>query len=114
MFPKPKAPKRPPVGKLGIKRLTGDALEKLRRECFERDSYRCQHILGLGYSVTSSPMVFETRCGRRITWESGHMCHRKSRGAGGSDTLDNVFTGCAECHMRSHNAGGKPVPAKEK
>jgi 5-methylcytosine-specific restriction endonuclease McrA len=107
MFPKPKAPKRPPVGKLGIKRLKGSPLKILRMDCFERDEYRCQHMVSYGG-------LLQMPCGRRVTWESGHMCHRTSRGAGGSDALDNVFTGCAECHMRSHNAGGKPVPAKER
>ena len=89
-------------------RLKGKAMEKLRRDCFERDGYRCQHS-----GASSDYFMSGIRCNRPINWQDGHMCHRKSRGARGSDTLDNVFTGCAVCHMKQHNAGGKPVPRKQ-
>jgi 5-methylcytosine-specific restriction endonuclease McrA len=82
------------VGKLGRIRLQGADLEKLRRSCFARDGYRC------------------VLCGRGVGWVSGQMMHKRSRGAGGSDTLDNVETGCLECHMKAHNCGGKPLAAK--
>jgi 5-methylcytosine-specific restriction endonuclease McrA len=88
-------------GKLGIIRLTGTALANLRRHCYLRDEGAC------------------VKCGREVydsvpEWHplKYDMMHKRSRGAGGSDTLDNVETGCHECHMKSHNAGGKPVPAK--
>lgn len=81
-------------GKLGRIRLKGAALERLRRECFARDGWRC------------------VICGRGVGWVSGHMMHIKSRGAGGSDVIENVVTGCWECHGKSHNAGGKPLPSK--
>ena len=81
-------------GKLGRIRLRGKDLEALRRDCFERDGYRCT-----------------CGCGEGVTWDSGHMAHKQSRGAGGSDVIDNVTTMTADCHMRSH-AGGKPVPRK--
>jgi hypothetical protein len=85
------------VGKLGIVRLTGKDLQALRRARFEFDDYRCQ----------CSP-----NCGVAVTWESGDLAHIKSRGAGGSDTLDNTRTMLHEHHMRSHNAGGRPLPRK--
>ena len=81
------------VGKTGRLRLKGEALAALRRECFTRDGWKC------------------VLCGRSVSWASGHMMHRQSRGAGGSDVIGNVDTGCMECHMREH-AGGKPVPRK--
>ncbi len=38
------------------------------------------------------------------------MAHIKSRGAGGSDVIENVKTKCHECHMREHQ---KPSTAGE-
>lgn len=32
-------------------------------------------------------------------------CHCKSVGAGGSDTVDNVFPACRACHSLSHSIG---------
>lgn len=81
------------AGKTGIVRLKGDALTALRLACFERDNYRC------------------TDCGRPTTWGLGHMAHIVGRGRGGSDTLSNVTTKCAVCHLeREHNQ--KSVPSK--
>jgi hypothetical protein len=80
------------VGKLGRVRLTGKALESLRRECFERDHYTCT-----------------CGCGEQVTWEMGDMAHIVSRGAGGSDVIDNVTTMTHEHHMKSHNCGGRPL-----
>jgi 5-methylcytosine-specific restriction endonuclease McrA len=82
------------VGKLGTIRLKGADLERVRRACFIRDGWRCQDCL------------------RVIGWASGHMAHIKSRGAGGSDVMDNVRTLCLECHSKEHNCGGKPLPRK--
>jgi 5-methylcytosine-specific restriction endonuclease McrA len=81
-------------------RLEGKALAALRIACFLRDAGRCV-ICGV------------------ITWldapeehpRKADMAHIKSRGAGGSDTLDNVRNNCHRCHMRRHN-GGKPCPPK--
>ena len=92
------------VGKLGIVRLRGKALKKLRQELFERDRHRC------------------VDCGSWVAWDEydaemlgvpiGEMCHIKSRGAGGSDTLDNVVLRCRRDHKYSHNCGGRPLPRK--
>ncbi|MHB1952452.1 MAG: HNH endonuclease [Sulfobacillus sp.] len=81
-------------GKLGIVRLKGDALSQLRMHCFIRDHWEC------------------TMCGKIVTWQTGHMAHIIGRGRGGSDEISNVKTLCAEHHAASHNAGGKPCPAK--
>ena len=81
-------------GKLGRIRLKGEALAALRRECFTRDGWCC------------------VLCGAPVSWASGHMMHRKSRGAGGSDVIDNVDTGCGNCHQKSHNCGGQPLPRR--
>lgn len=92
------------VGKLGIVRLTGKDMVQLRRDVFERDGYRCKHFI--------PPNMRAQFCNKLVSWEYGHLCHIKSRGAGGSDTTENTFVGCAECHMKSHNVGGKPCPTK--
>src|SRR6185437_14449498 len=78
-----------------IVRLTGEKLARLRLECWMRDLGRCK------------------QCGRKLFFEKRYegdplaydMAHKKSRGAGGSDTLDNVEAQCHECHMREHNEG---------
>lgn len=81
------------TGKLGIVRLEGDDLTALRTQCFVRDKFRC------------------TECGRPVSpyapewaYSRAHMAHIIGRGAGGSDTLDNVTTKCQGCHMvAEHN-----------
>jgi hypothetical protein len=84
-------------------RLKGKALEQLRRDCFERDCYRCG-------------------CGQRVEWDGpwwckGQMAHLVSRGRGGKDELSNVVTKCYDCHMvKEHSygpSGVKPCPKKE-
>ena len=87
------------VGKTGTIRLTGKALEVLRRDCWLRHNETCQC------------------CGERVYFESRFdgdpqaydMAHIKSRGAGGSDVLDNVQCLCHSCHMKEHNCGGRPL-----
>lgn len=85
-------------GKLGIVRLYGADLEALRRECFERDGYRC------------------VPCGKAVIWEagfwnSGHMAHRKNKRMYG-DFIDNVDTKCIECHL-VHEHNPRAVPPKK-
>ena len=78
------------IGKLGRVRLRGKKLEQLRRECFERDGYRCT-----------------CGCNQSVTWEDGDMAHIVSRGAGGGDILSNVRTMTHPCHMLEHAKGKK-------
>ena len=89
MFPKPT-----------ILRLKGDQLSKLREACLKRDGGLC---VCCGRPVTDSVPDWHPR--------KYDMIHKRSRGAGGEDVLDNVETGCHECHMREH-AGGKPCTPK--
>ena len=92
-------------------RVTGKAMEALRRACFERDGYRCQH-----QAFIADTNCLHARCMRLVTWDNGHMAHIKSRGAGGKDELSNVTTKCPDCHVvREHffgPSGIKPVPPK--
>jgi hypothetical protein len=90
------------IGKTGRVRLRGKVLEALRRDCFERDRYRCR---------CKHP---EPGCGELCNWEYDDMAHIVSRGAGGSDELSNVLTMKHEHHLATHNCGGKPIPAKVK
>lgn len=78
--PQPKPEKR-------IK-LKGKEMEALRRECFKRDKYTC------------------VQCEKPVSWASGHMAHIKSKGAGGSDILENVRTKCRECHLNLEHGQG--------
>ena len=76
-----------------IRSLTGDDLTALRRECMRRDDWHC------------------VECGRPVSdrvpeWADNraHMAHIVSRGAGGSDTLENVRTLCKRHHsVGEHN-----------
>lgn len=72
------------VGRTGRLRLKGLELAKLRMFCLVRAKYRCEE------------------CGCWVSWETSEMAHRQSRGAGGSDTPDNVRCLCRECHRAEH------------
>lgn len=95
-------------------RLRGEAMEALRRACFERDEYKCQHLTPVGKHWKFGKLY--TMCGRCVTWESGHMAHIVSRGRGGKDEVSNVTTKCASCHSvlehRYGKSGTKPVPRR--
>src|ERR1039458_1688449 len=67
-------------GKTGRVRLYGAALEALRNECWERDKGICQST---GVSLYKNPRYV----GDPLAYD---MAHIVSRGAGGSDTLENV------------------------
>lgn len=87
-------------------RLKGEALEKLRMECFRRDSFRCCKC---GIAVLN---MFLPHTDDR----SAHMAHVKAKRIGG-DSLSNVQTWCGACHRKFHNygpSGVKPCPKKER
>ncbi len=105
--PKPPMRKRP----MRPGRLKGDALAALRAQCFERDQFRCQYRIRTGYALDGSICGYAL-CWEPVTWDSGHMHHLKTRGAGGKDELSNVQTICASCHQKAHNCEGKPCPPK--
>jgi hypothetical protein len=64
----------------------GRAWDILRRQCFERDYYRCQECGKV--TIPNSPDP-----GRRP-----HCDHTIAKVDGGPDTLDNVRTLCGSCH----------------
>lgn len=73
--------------------------EAIRRIVFERDNYRCCEC--------EARVIWESGY-----WESGHLAHIKSRGAGGKWILDNLRTLCMRCHMAEHNGGYRVVPRR--
>jgi 5-methylcytosine-specific restriction endonuclease McrA len=79
-------------GRLGIVRLYGKDLDALRRDCFDRDESICQQC----WTPTSYLPRFD---GDPVAYD---MAHIQSRGAGGSDTLENVRCLCHSCHMKEH------------
>lgn len=88
------------VGKhTGIVRLAGDDLKGLRDMCFELANGFCDEC--------RKSLFYET------DWKGHpdryHMAHIKARGAGGSDTLDNVRALCGDCHRAEH---GNPKAPK--
>jgi len=110
--------KRSPIRKVRSKprpgRLKGAAMEKLRRDCFERDGYLCQHMRVIAIDWKLGKLY--RKCKNPVTWENGHMAHVVSRGRGGKDELSNVETKCAQCHIGIEHSYGpsgvKPVPKK--
>ena len=81
-------------GKLGVIRLKGSELTRLRMRCWLRDDKRC------------------VVCMRCVNFESFEMAHIVGRGRGGSDILENVQTKCGfgGCHYAEHNP--KAVPRR--
>jgi 5-methylcytosine-specific restriction endonuclease McrA len=73
--------------------------EAIRRKVFERDGGRCVDC--------KRPVVWKPEF-----WSSMHLMHIKSKGSGGDWSMENLATGCLWCHMKRHNAGGKPCPPK--
>ena len=91
-------------GKLGIIRLYGPDLEKLRDKCWERDRGICQKCgiaLYRDSRFDGDPQAY-------------HMAHIRNKRMYG-DTLENVRALCGCCHTgdrAEHNCGGKPLPRK--
>ena len=78
-------------------RLHGSAMAELREQAYERSGAHCE-IQRDG-----------KRCNYPLTFLNMELAHIKSRGAGGSDTLDNVLCSCrlradgkAGCHYLQH------------
>ena len=59
-----------------------DAVRSIRQQVYERDK-ECQ------------------RCGKPLTWATGHLDEKVSRGEGGEISLDNCWMLCARCHILS-------------
>ena len=74
-------------------RLKGAALTELRLRAYSRDNEMC------------------VKCGKWLplmgdVFTRAHMAHKKSRGAGGGDVLDNVEIKCYECHIINEHTKG--------
>lgn len=80
--------------------MKGEDLFKLRMDCWVRDGGRCQNCERM--------TIFNADATKANSY---HMAHIKAKRMGG-DSLENTRTLCGECHRASHNAGGKPCPAK--
>jgi hypothetical protein len=91
-------PKRKPlvrVGKLGIVRLSGMAMEELREKVYRRDQGRCTWA-DCGVWLPLYGSVFNR----------AHLAHIKSRGAGGSDTEANTRILCPAHHLGAEHTKG--------
>lgn len=78
----------------GTVRLSGKELKDLRAACLKRDKSKCQEC---GDAVSDAFPAWHPK--------KFHMAHKKSRGAGGSDSLDNVRCLCGDCHREEHAKG---------
>lgn len=61
--------------------LAGDDLRRRYEACWERDNRRC------------------VECMKLLAFEEMHPHHKKERGKGGDDSLDNLETRCYEHHL---------------
>ena len=82
-FPKPK-----------IIRLYGRDYTEFRESVFNQANGCCWNC-GRYVPLYINGEFDEYRC--------GHVVHKKSRGAGGGDTLDNTEWGCFDCHRAEHD-----------
>lgn len=82
--------------------------DALRLEVYYRAEGRCEMNLP-GVACIPGVLPFDGP----TPWTHGHLVHihAKQRFGWGKD---NLLWGCWRCHEASHNAGGKPVPAKER
>lgn len=80
-------PKNKPI------RLKGKKYTEFRKDLADRAGEQCETC---GIPV---PRLFN---GYFHAYWCGHVSHIKSRGAGGSDTMDNVKWECFECHSAKH------------
>jgi len=72
-------------------RLKGKAYTEFREEvCFQAESL-CESC------GQYAPLLID---GRFDLYRCGNVSHIRSRGAGGSDTLDNVRWYCFDCHRK--------------
>ena len=86
-------------------RLKGEALERLRMECWCRDGGNCRNC--------GRPTYYNGPIEANGTY---HMAHIKAKRIG-LDIIQNVRTLCGQCHRKEHAYGKsmqKPVPPKEK
>jgi hypothetical protein len=94
-------------------RLTRKAdIDKRRAEVFERAGGRCEEILpAIVAPFSRKTLMAARRCPNRAT-EWSHKKHAANK----CDCLspDCNIASCHECHIKRHNAGGKPCPKKEK
>jgi hypothetical protein len=71
-------------------RLKGRAYTKFRREVHDRAGGHCERCGR--YAPLLVDGVFDV-------FTCGHVAHKRSVGAGGSDTMDNVRWECYNCHI---------------
>lgn len=93
--------KRTPIRKRRSKprrgRLKGEALERLRAECFVRDNFRCREC-----GILVNPWA------SLLADDRAHMAHIQAKRRGG-DSLENVRTLCGRCHRLEHAYGKSMV-----
>jgi len=89
---------KPQPKKIAI-RLKSKAYTVFRREVFEHYRGICCFCMG--------PAPLTDVNGNYNPFVCGDVCHIKSVGAGGSDTLENCQWGHHSCHMKQHNGGFK-------
>lgn len=94
-------------------RKTGKDRDDLRLQCFERDGYKCQHMVVVAVDWKLGKLY--KKCEASVTWESGHMAHIRNKRMWGDD-ISNVITKCARCHIGIEHSYGpsgvKPCPPK--
>ena len=74
-------------------RLKGKAYTEFREQVGKRAKWRCQTCRCF------APLTLD---GFFEVIQCGHVSHIKSKGSGGSDTMDNVIWECWMCHGKHH------------
>ena len=84
-----------PCPKTTAVRLKGKAKTAFRRQVYE-------HFRGICQACGTFAPLRDAE-GQMDVFSTGHIAHLKSRGAGGSDILENVTWKCPVCHLQKEH-----------
>ncbi len=82
-------------------RLKGKAYTEFRKQICKRAGGQCEIILDDGERCGRFAPLYDAN-GNFDEHYCGHVSHKRSTGAGGEDTPENVEWSCPYCHFKHH------------
>ena len=83
------------VPKQGVIRLKGKPYKRLKEQRYELSQGKCE--------VCGDLVTLNEPDGSFHVFRNAHLAHVKSRGAGGSDVIENVIIKCPGCHLNKEH-----------